>query len=335
MSATQEFRRPALQPPGPRATPGPPRPRHRAPLSGRLLAISQEMRRSRPVLIVGEARSGSTLLYHTLGKHPTFAPRRENLQESSFIVQAAHAAGFRDDPPRNLRRYLLEDEQVWERFLASIRPLRPWLRATERLPAADAWRLGPARLVARSFAFHAREARGCERLLEKTPDHVHHIDRIVAAFPRARLLYVHRHPVDVYSSYVRRGQVDPKADWARIGPEEFCDRYRERTRAALAAADRHDGALLLVRYESLTSRPQTELARICDFLDEPCDLGALLRADHAPGRVAHWEASSHLFEGIKTETKRWQDYCTDAEAGFIQDQLGPEMRRLRYDRYGT
>jgi hypothetical protein len=55
--------------------------------------------------------------------------------------------------------------------------------------------------------------RASQRVLEKTPRHVEHIDKLFHCFPKAQMLYIHRHPVDVYSSYVRRGQIDPKADW--------------------------------------------------------------------------------------------------------------------------
>jgi hypothetical protein len=328
-------------PPGAQPGPAPatttsPGGREPAPPPG-LADISARMRSARPVFIVGEARSGSTLLLHTLLKHPTFAPLQENLQESSFIVQAPAAAGFATSPPRNLRRFLLEDEDAWNGFLDSIRPLRPWLRA-----AAAAgrtldwqWRLGPAVLVARSFAYHAWQARGCERLLEKTPDHVHHIAQLDRAFPRARLLYAYRHPVDVYSSYRRRGRVDPKAAWARIGPEEFSVRYRERTERALAAAERLPDRMLLIRYEELTGDPAGELQRICSFLGEPPHVSTMLMPDSEPDRVAHWEGTSYLFRGITTETKRWQDHCSVEEAAVVERHLADLMARLGYERRTT
>lgn len=300
-----------------------------------LRTISREMRRSYPVFIVGEARSGSTILFHTLQKHPRFRPRQENLQESSFVVQAPHAAVFAERPPRNLRRFLLDDESAWDDFVDSLRALQPWLRLAERFGPNFAWQrwLGPGRLVARSFAYHAWHARGCQRLLEKTPDHVHHIEHLYDCFPRARMLYVHRHPVDVYSSYVRRGRVDPKADWARIGPEQFCQRYRERTDRALAAARRHPDTFLLIGYGRLTTQPETELARVCGFLGEAYDHPSLLGTDPDPERIAHWEQSSHLYGGIRSDTKRWQDFCTPAQAALIEEQLAEQMRRLGYDRY--
>lgn len=308
--------------------------RERIPPPG-LGEVSARMRAARPVFIVGEARSGSTLLLHTLLKHPTFAPLQENLQESSFIVQAPTAAGFAASPPRNLRRFLLEDEDAWRDFLASIRPLRPWLRAAAAVGRTPEWqwRLGPAVLVARSFAHHAWQARGCERLLEKTPDHVHHIAQLDRCFPHARLLYAYRHPVDVYTSYLRRGRVDPKAAWARIGPEEFCVRHRERTERALAATEQRPDRMLLIRYEELTADPPGELERICTFLGEPAHVSTMLTPDPDPDRVAHWEGTSYLFRGITTETKRWQDHCSVEEAAVVEHRLGDLMARLGYERY--
>src|SRR5690606_34691850 len=126
-------------------------------------------------------------------------------------------------------------------------------------------------LVARSYAFHARRARGVTRLLEKTPNHIHHIDEILQCFPRARLLYIYRHPVDVYSSFVRRGAVDPKADWARMPVDVFCERYRSHLRRAREGARRHRDAILLIRYEDFTALPKTTLEVICGFLGIPYD----------------------------------------------------------------
>jgi Sulfotransferase family len=69
-----------------------------------LLEISRTARRSSPVFIIGEARSGSSMLYRILLQHPTFAPRAETLQESSFIRQAPMAYRFTADHPSNMRR---------------------------------------------------------------------------------------------------------------------------------------------------------------------------------------------------------------------------------------
>src|SRR5687768_10969559 len=93
-----------------------------------LLSISRRVKRSSPVFIIGEARSGSSILYRTLLRHSSFAPREETLQETSFIKQAPFAYSFDVEPPRNLRRYMLEDDDHWHAFLASLDSIRPLLR---------------------------------------------------------------------------------------------------------------------------------------------------------------------------------------------------------------
>lgn len=294
--------------------------------------ISRRMRRSFPVFIVGEARSGSTILFRTLLNHPAFKPRVENLQETSFIIQAAAAANFTATEPRNMRRFMLEDEKEWAAFLSSIRPLRGWLRLASLTGKRGAWWLGPSVWVARSYAFHAKRARRVGRLVEKTPNHIYHLDRILRCFPNARLIYIHRHPVDVYSSLVRRGTVDPKADWARVTVEEFCGRYRSHLWRALDGESRHPESLRLLRYEEFTANPEAVLADLCQFLGVPYMPEALASLDDPDG-WAHWEKSRHLYEGIKTHTKRWQDYCDRDTALRIQDHLRPEMAYLGYEPY--
>jgi hypothetical protein len=186
--------------------------------------------------------------------------------------------------------------------------------------------------VARSYAFHAARARATSRLVEKTPNHIHHLDTLMRCFPAAQLLYIHRHPVDVYSSLVRRASVDPKADWARVSVEEFCARYRSHLRRALDGVARHPGAMRLIRYEEFTGDPEETLRSVCRFLDVPYSPETLTQlAD--PDGWAHWEQSRHLYEGIKTHTKRWQDYCDSDTAHRIQARLAPEMGRLGYQPY--
>jgi hypothetical protein len=224
-------------------------------------------------------------------------------------------------------------------FLDSLRPIRPLLRVAawtypvlgERF--AWAWYLAPSRLVARSYLVHAQRARGDRRILEKTPRHVEHVDKLLRCFPKARMLYIHRHPVDVYSSYVRRGQTDPKAEWARITLEEFCAVYRRNALRAQWAAARRPAAVRLVSYESFTADPERELRAICDFLDEPFEGEVLRNFDVGKVRWAHWEGSSLLYGQITQSTKDWRDYLSAADARRLEDLLLPEMTRFGYRRH--
>jgi hypothetical protein len=306
-----------------------------------LVRISREAKSMTPVFIVGEARSGSTILYRTLLSHSSFAPRQEIIEETGFIRQApfAHTFSTQDPAARKLWRYMVEDDDSWQDFLTSLRPIRPLLRpAAWAQPALServwlAWRLAPSRLVARSYVVHAQRARGSRRILEKTPRHIEHVKQLFQCFPKAKLLYIHRHPVDVYSSYVRRGQIDPKADWARISPEAFCRKYRRNALRALRAATQRPHAVLLLSYESFTDDPRQQLRRICDFLGERFEAQMLANFDVGQTRWAHWEGSTLLYQQITPTTKDWRDYLSPADARRIENLLHPEMTRFGYQRH--
>jgi hypothetical protein len=304
-----------------------------------LLQISREAKNMSAVFIIGEARSGSSMLYRILLHHSSFAPRRETLQETSFIRQAPLAYTFDAQTPGNMRRYMLEDDEAWLAFLASLSPIRPLLRvAAWTQPVLSkycswAWYLAPSQFVARSYLVHAHRARASRRVLEKTPRHVEHIDKLFHCFPKAQMLYIHRHPVDVYSSYVRRGQIDPKADWARIPLEDFCVKYRRNTLHALRAAAQRPEAVRLVCYESFTTDPESELRDICSFLNEPFEERMLKSFDTGEVRWAHWEGSSLLYRPVAAKTKDWHDYLSPADARRIEDSLLPEMTRFGYQRH--
>jgi ABC-type polar amino acid transport system ATPase subunit len=54
----------------------------------KLKKISDEMKNDHPVFIVGEARSGTSVLYRTLQKHSSFRPKEINLVESKILSYA-------------------------------------------------------------------------------------------------------------------------------------------------------------------------------------------------------------------------------------------------------
>lgn len=306
-----------------------------------VFSISRAERETSPVFIIGEARSGTTMLYRILQKHSAFAPRKSNLWESKLMNHVDAATTFRPGEPRPMLGYMSDDSERYAEFLASLRPLRPALhagRAARRLVRSHArrvdqvWAASGYPLVVRSYFHHARLARGVERILEKTPTHVHHVDRLLHCYPNARLIYLHRHPVDVYSSYVRRSQVDPNARWTRIPVGKFASQWTENTTAALDAADRLPESLLLVRYEEFTADPDTLASRICEFVGEPYDPEIVIERDPAYGKR---KAAPHLFSDITTKTKEWQDYLSGADAAKLQKRVRPVMKRLGYDPYPT
>ena len=302
----------------------------------RLGAISAAMRVARPVFIVGEARSGTSILYRTLQKHPAFAPRVPSLVETEMFAHLPRAFLFSATYPRPWIRFLLDDEAAWTAFLRSVRG--PRLASALLAPANYLlrervqwlWRAGLGHLVLRSFVHHATQARGVRRLVEKTPTNTPHLAKLTQAFPRAALLYVHRHPVDVYSSYRRRAAVDQHGAWAALDPETFSRRWVASTGRVLAWLQAGHDNLLAVRYETFTTEPAAAFQQVCDFLGEPFDATAVTEPRPDPTR---WPVDPHLWGPIAGRTKEWRDHISAAEAATVQRLTAPTMRRLGYEPY--
>jgi hypothetical protein len=244
---------------------------------------------------------------------------------------------FSESYPMPLIRYMLGDREAYSAFLASIRVIRPVsalnapVNVFVRRPGRWSAYANLNHLVLRSYFYHATQARGCHRLVEKTPTNTAQIAALSRAFPRGQLLYIHRHPVDVFSSYRRRGQADPGAGWARaLTPEEFCEMWERSTGRVLDWLARGNQNLLMVRYDDFSRSPQREFARVCRFLDEVVDPSVVVENEPDLGR---WRGDPHLWGQIVPVTKRWQDFMSMAEAQHIQRRLAGMMKRLGYPPY--
>ncbi len=299
-----------------------------------LLRVSRAMLAADPVFIVGEARSGTSLLYRTLQKHPSFRPHVQNLVETDVFSHLRRTFMFGRTYPDPLFRFMLKDNAAWGAFLRTIRPLRAvsaaWapVNYVLRDRARWLWYANLHHLVLRAYFFYAWQARGCTRLVEKTPTNTAHLPQLAFTFPHARFLYIHRHPVDAFTSYRRRAAVDPNAGWANLTIDRFCQRYEAGAAMALRSRAAGNAPLHLVRYEALTADPEPTFRAICTFLDEPFVGEALEEPSPNPDR---WPVDPHLWSAIVPRTKRWQDFLAPGEATELQHRLASTMAVLGYE----
>jgi hypothetical protein len=301
-----------------------------------LLTVSRTMRAATPVFIVGEARSGTSILYRTLQKHPSFRPHIQNLVETEVFAHLWRTFMFNPTYPDSLRRFMLGDDQAYGDFLRVIRPLRVVSAVLApvnyllRDHVPSLWSVNLHHLVLRAYFFYAWRARGCHRLVEKTPTNTLHLPKLNRTFPRSRFIYIHRHPVDVFTSYRRRAAVDRDAGWADLELDEFCRIYAAGAQRALTWRQAGHDNLLLVAYEDLTSDPVRAFAEVCEFLGEPPAPAAVEEADPDPDR---WQVDPHLWGEIVPRTKDWGDYLSSQDARVLQDRLADTMAALGYAPY--
>ena len=309
-----------------------------------------------PTFIVGAPRSGTSILYRTLQLHTSFKPdhctdqsgvelTETNIFKSPFSLYA--------DSNGDTKAYMLHNQALHQQFLDSIQSIQkrhtfipgrsllykaiPKIRVLSPALRRSIWRAVRNDQLIQSYLHYAQQARGTKRILEKTPQHIALLPEIKATFPNAKLLYMPRHPIDVYSSYQRRLQESVKlgasADqikWLKLSPISFCRKYFQSTQLALQERQRHPEQFLIVRYEDFTQATETSLRHILDFLGEPYDPQCI---PQDTSQQSDWKADPHLFSGIKTQTKSWRDYVTETEAQFIEKRLTPLMNELSYSRY--
>ena len=173
-----------------------------------------------PTFILCTLRSGSTLLRVLIDSHSQLhSPVELHLRNLDVTVGTKWAAASMKEIGLDERRleYLL-----WDRLLH--------------------------RELSRS---------GKQQIVNKTPNDVFIVDRILECWPDARFIFLLRHP----------GAIVRSRQSLRPGLDDSVETILKYGRALESARQAHDG--LTVRYEELTADPETHTRRICEFLGVP------------------------------------------------------------------
>jgi hypothetical protein len=190
----------------------------------------------RPAFILCSVRSGSTLLRVLLGSHSLIhCPHELHLQHVGVSVgdQYAEKALAEVGLDPRMLQYLL-----WDRLL-------------QRELAASGKRL----------------------LVNKTPNDVFIVDRILECWPDARFIFLQRHPAAIARSRQElRPQDSPERNAQMVA--HYCNAVEEARRG-------HDG--ITVRYEDLAADPATATRRLCEYLGVPWEEQMLDYGDFAHG----------------------------------------------------
>jgi hypothetical protein len=288
-------------------------------------------------MIVGAARSGTSILYRSLQSHPRFTPAGGiNLVESHAVRDLMSLLRPSDVRPGPLANFAMGTDALTAvaRDVEHLARRRATVRRVAGRSATGlrAWQLAGEHHVVRRYFLEAQRRRGAQRLVEKTPAHIWRVAHLGFAFPSARFLFVIRHPLDTLGSFWKRGQEDPaQAVWANVPPERFADRW---TRWAGAALDlsRKEPRFMFIRYEDFTGRTEETVRRILDHIGEPFDPACLLADEMAPPKSASEEAGARaVFGAVRTTTKRWEDYVDRATARDLERRLARPMEQLGYE----
>ena len=260
-----------------------------------------------PVFILGCARSGTTLLRDLLRSHPSLAFP----DESNFVPLFYRAFG----DPRTDR----EARRLAARVLR-LQWVRPW--NVSLAPSSLAHCRSYAELVSALYEDVAHR-QGRPRWGDKTPNYVLEIPTLLEIFPRAKVIHIYRDGRDVALS------------WRAIplGPHDVVNaalRWKHRVITGRREGSRFPGSYHEVRYETLLSRPEEAMKKLCTFIGEEYTddvLRPTRQEDPTPPIASHTEI-------VAGNSAKWKSAMTRDERARFEGVAGDLLRSLGYETEG-
>lgn len=260
--------------------------------------------RENPVFIIGVPRSGTTMLWDIMIKLDEFKGSKIlswNTETSIFKKYVKHMNYFFEPnvwPFWN--EYFVGDYDYFEKFLIDS---------------------------CRSFLINAANAREAKRILEKTPNHIEHLEFIVKVFPKSCFVHIFRHPVDVYASMRKRAIItDPTKDpWLRASIQEFAESYNRKIFLAINSPHK----IIHVKYEDLTKNPELVMKKICEFIKTPYSNTCLKgKIPIKKNQIFPLQSNVPI-----PNSNNWQKYLKLEEIIELENSCQQSMKVLKYDKY--
>jgi hypothetical protein len=298
---------------------------------------------SAPIVIVGLARTGTTMLHRMLASDPRLhallwyesrqpAPH-PGVDDSAPDPRIADAEreveAMLGASPELVAAHPMDarapDEEIMlvEHSFLSTNP-----EAFCRIPSFAAWRevqdLTPGyacldRLL--RFLQWQKRRRGepGERWILKTPFHLGHMDALLRAFPDARIVWSHREPAQSIPSlasfiYSLRLLASDRVDPVDVG-REWSGKFQRAIGRCMDVREAHEDRFLDLRYEDLVADPLAQAARIYAFAGLPFGEGVA-------ARMRRWAVEN-------AREKRPVHRYTLERFGFDEPQLHRDFARYR------
>jgi len=290
-----------------------------------------------PIFITGLPRSGTSFLHALLAEDPALSAPR--CWQTIYPVRDHPAHGARSGPKEVQRQF-----DVFDRLAPEMRSLHPFdamspqecaditahsfhsLRfdMTYEVPSYRQWLdqrgHAPAYREHKRFLQHLQGSEPAQWVL-KCPDHVFALKSLFAVYPDARLVFVHRDPVEVLPSVARltdvvRTPFTRSVDRTAIGRQIANDWVQGADNIVAASNDRRLPRTQVhhVHYHALTADPLATVKALYDHfgLDLTSTAAARMRALFAKkpkggyGRNVYRAEDYHLDLGVERE--RFQGY---------------------------
>jgi hypothetical protein len=293
------------------------------------------------IFIVGFGRSGTTLLRTILSRHPRIA-----ITPETHFMKRAEAEGGPHGEPANF-------EAFWRRLTGWVR-----FRDLGIDPAECRKRIEQSGDHSFRSVFNAMLGTYGKRLDkprvgEKTPSHSRYLDDLLKWYPDARVLVIRRDPRAAIASFLRTPWVREKIFRPSLGRGLLTGQSVNEV-ADLAAEWEHlyshefprwsdDPRFHFTSYEDLVCKPEEEVRRICNFLEEEFSPQMLQTGDEQNVPTSSGEMKDQDLEGwrrkheslsmqpvSRASVEKWRDQLTRSEVALIEGRCAHAMKKGGY-----
>jgi len=285
------------------------------------------------VLVVGNSRSGTTMLARMLGRHSEVVAMQElHFVEEHWVPGGAPLAA---GEAVAVAERLLHNQREWYHTPFSPGALTDVARDVVDGLVPDAAGHYAATAVFAAVLDHEARAAGRRIAVEQTPRNVFFVETLLSEMPGTMAVVLARDPLDVMLSQKNwwrrrfRGTTGVPwhttlRQWADYHPVTTSLVWRGGARAGLKV--REDPRVVSVRFEDLLADPTTERSRILALAGltlEPAMLDA--------PRISSSNSGDRGGVGVDTSVVgRWRDGLSRAEVWTNQRIAGTEAHALGY-----
>lgn len=274
----------------------------------------------RPIIIVGCARSGTTLLQAMVHSHPRLAMPPEN----RFVMPVyRNRVDFGD-----LRRS--ENRDAVAQHITKTRGMK---FRDLRVKAADVRRrvheVPPTvgSMVGAVLELYAQRF-DKQRWGDKRPNYIQDLDVVLELFPDAQIIHMIRDGRDCVASL-------KQMPWWTFGYPASVYKWAHAIDTGLRARDElHPDQYHEVRYEDLVADPRQHLEALCAFLDEDFDEAMLEHHRASNTKVPKYKDWHEQVHGPVTQSavQRWQRDLDEQEIRLFEHVAGRRLEAVGYTR---
>ncbi|MFI6320703.1 sulfotransferase family protein [Nonomuraea sp. NPDC050556] len=277
----------------------------------------------RPVFVIGCPRSGTTMLQLMLHSHPRIAVA----PETRFLVPAYYKRRvFGDmrlaDRRRSLAEWISTDRSTKFRELGIDR--QEFVRQAAEGPGS----LGS--VIGTAFKMYA-ERFGKARWGDKRPSYVKQVDLLTRLFPDAQFVHLIRDGRDCVASL-------KEMPWYTLDSFHAASTWAEAIDAGRRLSKTMpEDSYYELRYEDLTDDTETELKKLCHFLEEDYDPAMVSPREAASVAVPlHkvWHSNTHS-EVTRSRVGSWAKRLDDWEISLTEQMLAERLESHGYELSGA